>query len=241
MTIGLIILGVLAILIFFGVTERFFRKIGIANWIAFLLVLALVIGALIPNIVIRNMVSINVSGFIIPFVIMIILAALIGWNKELARAMLAVVAVAGIAVAVRMLIKPTNISMIVTASVVVGFVGGAIAYLVGQTRLSTLVATMGGIVIGDLIVGLINRFALGGTNIALGASGVFDSIIIASIFGIILVEAIAGMRGAMNRNRISETNLNMESGQDVHITKALDYKDKEDKEEYVDYFNDDID
>ena len=71
--IGLILLSALAILTFFGVTERFFRKVGIPDWLAFLLVLSFVIGAVVPEIPIGTRVTLNVGGFIIPAVFIIIL------------------------------------------------------------------------------------------------------------------------------------------------------------------------
>ncbi len=120
MTIGLVILGIVAVLIFFGVAEKFFRKIGISNPIAFLLVLALVIGAVVPNIRIGSAFEMNVSGFLIPIVLVVLFSVMVGFNSDLARAFVAMVAVAGVAVATGTLISTTTLAGQVTASVIIG-------------------------------------------------------------------------------------------------------------------------
>ncbi len=243
MTIGLILLGIVAVLIFFGITERFFRRIGISNGLAFVLVLALVIGAIVPEIRFGSAFSVNISGFLIPVVLVVLFSAIIGFNSDLSRAYLASVAVAGVAVAVRMLIMPTNFASVITASVIVGLVGGAVAYLIGMTRISTIIAAVAGIVMGDIVVNILNRFVLSGAPFALGSSGVFDSIIIAAVFGVLLVEAITAVKRTMNRKQVSKTALNMEAGEDNDMTgrevSTLKIEEDNDTEtDFNDYFDD---
>lgn len=194
MIIGLIILGILAVLVFFGATERFFRKMGIANWLAFILVLALVAGAVVPEIGIGGAFTMNIGGFIVPVVLTVALAVLIGWNQELFRCGVATLAVASAAIAARMLIMPVSAGLTVTASVIVGFVGGAVAYIIARTRLATIAASLGGIVLGDIVTSLVYRYFVDGSAVALGTRGVFDSLVIAAVFAILLVEVVGTIR-----------------------------------------------
>ena len=240
MTIGLVILGIVALLIFFGVAERFFRKIGVSNVLAFLLVLALVVGAVVPNIKIGSAFEMNVSGFLIPVILVVVLSVMIGFNSDLSRAYIAMAAVAGVAVATGMLINTTTLAGQVTASVIMGFVGGAIAYLIAMTRLSTLIAAIGGIVIGDIIVSLINYFVMPSsavTSVSLGTQGVFDAVILAAVFGIMMVEVVSAMKRTVNRKRVKKSALSMEISEDNDVSgKEMSTVVRE--EDFSEYFDD---
>ncbi len=227
MTIGLVLLAVIAILIFFGLSDKFFKNLGVASWIGFLIALALIVGAVIPNITIGGF-TMNLGGFIVPIIGMIILAAFIGWNWDLARLAFAEISVAAVAVATRVLILPDNSGMILAASLIVGFVGGTVAYLIGRSRLSTLAAVMGGVVLGDLIVNLIYVYGIGGYTFSMGTRGVFDSIIVGCVFGILLLEAVVTARRAASNKRVANTSMSTESGEDVN------------KDDFDDYFDDTI-
>ncbi len=216
MTIGLILLAILAILIFFGLAERFFRQIGLNKWVAFLLVVALVVGAIVPNITIGGVFSLNFGGFLVPLIIITVLMAIMKSGAEVLRSLLAIVAVAAVAVATRMLIEPTDGALILASSLIIGFVGGGVAFLVGQTRLSTLAAAMGGIILGDIIINFVYTFVVGGYVFALGSYGVFDSIIIASIFGILICQAVLGIRNTTDRRKIKRV-LATEAAEDQDI------------------------
>lgn len=238
MTIGLILLALVSVLIFFGATEKFFRKLGMPNWLAFLLVLALIVGAIIPSIRIGGF-SVNVGGFLIPLVIMIILDLLMGASPELFRTLIATLSIAAVALAVRILIKPTNGAMIITASLIVGFLGGAIAYLIGGTRLSTLSSVMGGIVLGDILTNTL--YVLGSDNLsfALGSRGVFDSIIIAAVFGVALYEIVTIARRSMGNKKLRDSSLNFEGGEDIYSEEEYNKIESPDRRnEYDDYFDD---
>ena len=254
--IGLVLLGIVAVLIFFGVSKRFFQKIGLPSWVAFILVLALVVGAIVPSIRIGDSFSMTVSGFLLPILITIILFALIGGRKSVnrknnfegLRALFAIIAVAGVTVATRLLMMPTTFSSVITSSVIIGFVGGTIAYLVGQTRLSTLTGVTGGIVLGDVIVNLTQRYAFDREYFAFGASGVFDSMILAIVVGILVLTAISALRHAQARKQIRRKNLNFESSKDENLIQYESYykvgtdKDKseitkEEEEKFREYFD----
>lgn len=226
MTIGLVLLAVVAILIFFGLSDRFFKNLGVPAWLGFVLAIALIVGAVIPDITIGGFVM-NIGGFIIPIVGMIILAAFIGWGWDLARLAFAELAVAAVAVATRLLILPDSTGMILAATLIVGFVGGTVAYLIGGSRISTLASVMGGVVLGDLIVNLVYVYGIGGYVFSMGTRGVFDSIIIGCIFGILLLEAVVVARRSASNRRVANSTMSTESGEDVD-------------DDFDDYFDDTI-
>lgn len=219
MSIGLIILGVVSVLIFFGVLERFFSILGLKAWLAFVLVIALVVGSIVPNINIFNAVTVNIGAFVVPLVIMIIILAAIKNKSDIFKGVISIFAVASVAIAARMLIEPLNTSLILASSLIIGFVGGAVAFLAAQNRLPSLVAAFGGIALGDIVVGLLHRFMGGISPLALGGYGVFDSIIIAAVFSLILNEAITAIKRVNFGKKIKQKSLNLaEAGQDIQIS-----------------------
>lgn len=242
MIIGLVLLAIVAVLIFFGLTTRFFKRIGVANWLAFLLVLALVVGAVLPNIRIGTMFSMNIGGFLLPLSVTVFLMIMLGANSNLAKSVLALLAVASVAISTRMLMMPTSMGMQIGASIIVGIVGGAVAYLIAKSRLGTLAAAMGGIVLGDIVVSLVYRFVTETTGnvLMLGVNGVFDSLIIASVFGVLLAEVIGFARRMASDRRISAGVVQTESAED-NLFEGYTIAPSEDEDGFDDYFNDDID
>jgi len=220
MTIGLIILGVVAILAFFGLLERFFIKLGLKSWVALILVLGLVVGAVVPPIVFGTALSISIGGFIAPLVVVIVLLGVAKNRSESFRAVVAMLAVASVAVATRMLLAPLNASLILAASLIIGFVGGASAFLAGHTRVASVSSAIGGIILGDVIIGLI-RFFVGGDMVVLGAQGVFDSLIIAAIFSLLVCEAI----GAIKRVNLEKRGARVMRGRELAMAEAAEDED----------------
>ena len=233
--VGLILLSVLAVLTFFGVTERFFRKVGIPDWLAFVLVLSFVIGAVVPEIPIGTRMTLNVGGFIIPVVFLIILFSVAPVKTDALRALLASLAVAGVTVAARMLIHPESDGLELVTMAVTGILGGIAAYLAGGTRSGVLAGAVGGIMLGDIVNNLILRF-LYGVNITLGGRGVFDSIIIAAVVGILLLEVIEAIKRTFSEKGLESSVFNTESAEDVRFTRNCETADEE--KEFRDYFGD---
>lgn len=214
MTIGLVLLAVVAILIFFGLSERFFKNMGVPEWLGFVIALALIVGAVIPNIAIGDGFVMNIGGFIIPIIGMTVLAFFIGANWDLARMFFAELSVAAVAVATRVLILPNTSGNILATTLIVGFIGGTVAFLIARSRVATLASVMGGVVLGDLIINFIYVYGIGGYVFSMGTRGVFDSIVIGCVFGILLLEAVATARRVTSSKRLASSTLNTESGED---------------------------
>ena len=86
MIIGLVLLGLVAVLLFFGVAERVFKSFGVAYWLAFIMVGVLIGCAFIPSFSI-GAVSFNVAGFIAPLVFAAVFFFLAGRTHEGRRAL----------------------------------------------------------------------------------------------------------------------------------------------------------
>ena len=225
MVIGLIILGILAIMLFFGTLENYFNRIGLTSWFTFIIILALAIGAVVPEIR-TDAFNIVVGGYIVPLVVFVVLIGFTAKYGNIIRTILSTLAVVGITALLRYLLSPTSTSLVYAFSIALGFIGGGLAFLVAGERIGTLTAVFGGAVIGDTLAVTIFQT---GTTLVLGGNGLFDGLIIASVFGILALELVNAMRKFTTNTKLKRQ-LDMESGEDMTITHAeIDSENEENK------------
>ena len=106
--IGMILLAAIAVMIFFGLTDRFFSKMGVANWVAFLIVLAFAVAAVFPPLVTGGNVSFSYAGFFLPLLLGVVAMFALGANSSLLRAIVGAMVIAGITVASRIAVPPVG-------------------------------------------------------------------------------------------------------------------------------------
>ena len=194
MIIGLVLLGITAFLLFFGIARRVFANFGVPYLLAFVLVGVLIGSAFIPTFYIGS-VAINAAGFIAPLVFSVMFLLLAKRSREVWHSIVALSTSAAVYVAVLLLIAPiTSVTVTVISA---GFLCGAIAYLVGKTELSALAAVFAGLPLGEVVASTVNYFALG-KAFSLGSAATFDAVILAAVFAVVLCEAIAAIRRTMN-------------------------------------------
>lgn len=214
MTIGLIILGILAVMLFFGAAEKYFDRLGLTSWLTFLLILALIVGAVVPEIKTEGFIM-TVGGFIIPLIVGVIILIFAVKDGEALRTSLAIPVVAALTVMFRLVIGVNSTATVLATSLLIGFVGGAAAYLAAGSRLGTLAGALGGCIIGDAISAALLRGLFGYQTLTLGGYGIFDGMIIAATFGLIMAETVAAVRRAVGGRLAKEQDLNAEAGEDV--------------------------
>lgn len=194
MIIGLVLCGLVAVLLFVGVAERVFKSFGVTYWLAFVMVGLLIGSAFIPSFAIAG-VEFNVAGFVAPVIFAGIFFALCKRSHEVWRATVAFASVAAIAVAIELLIDP--IVNDVVSVIILGFLCGAMGFLVARTKLSSLAAIFAGLPIGDVIATVVGKYAYG-TPLSFGSAATFDAIILAAVFSVALFEAVAAVKRTMN-------------------------------------------
>lgn len=74
MSIGMVLLTVVAVLVFFGVAQRVLDKLYLSDRAALILIALMFFGTLIPNVTIGN-VSVSIGGAVIPFGVCVYLLA----------------------------------------------------------------------------------------------------------------------------------------------------------------------
>lgn len=221
MIIGLVLLGLVAVLLFFGVAEHVFKSFGVAYWLAFVMIGVLIGSAFIPGFTV-GAVEFNVSGFIAPLVFSAVFFALAVRTREVSRALVTTSVIAALFIAVWLLIEPiTNDTVTV---IIIGFLCGAVAFLVARTKLAACAAVFLGMPLGEVISSAVNMFVYG-TPMQFGTAATFDAVILAAVFSIVLFEAVAAIK------RISSAKAR------ARIESKTETADEFDPNEYKKYFD----
>lgn len=198
MIIGLVLLGLIVVLLFFGIAQRVFKSFGISYWLAFIVVGALIGSAFIPTFY-SNGVSVCVAGFIAPVIAATAFFVLAYRSGDIWRAVVAFAATLAAYVAV-WVVLPQLVGETATA-VISGGLCGIVAFATSKTRASVLSATFGGMAVGDVLASVVSAYAYGGMP-RVGAAATFDAIILASVLAVAAFEATAAIRRAIViRNR----------------------------------------
>ena len=217
MTIGLVILGIVAVMLFFGAAEKYFDRLGLTSWLTFLMVLALVIGAVMPEIK-AGMLTITVGGFIVPLAVLAVVFALTFKKGSFFRPVISVLVVAMTTVAFRLIVGIGSSAQVLACSLLTGFIGGTLAFPTAGSRLGTIAGALGGCIIGDAVSAGLLRAFFGAENFVLGGYGIFDSIVISMAFGLLAYETVAFVRRKADDRRAASLALNTEAAEDVNLT-----------------------
>lgn len=203
MVMGLIILAIFAMTLFFEFGRKTFERIGLPAWGAFIVLLAFAIGIIVPVIPFGGAFNMNVGGFIMPMLAMFALLYVIIRAKNVWRGFAAMLAVIAISTALLLIMPLDGMGWQVLTAFVIGVISGSVAYLVTMNSAASVFAVTGGVALGDLIYCLIDRFAMNGGVFTLGTAVVYNSIFVAAFIALAIAEAAIYMsksgRGRLNK------------------------------------------
>lgn len=210
--LGMIILVVASILVFFGVAQRLLDRLKLSDKTALVIIGALIVGSFIDIPLWRGNteVILNVGGGLVPIGLTVYLLITAGTTKEWVRALIATVGT-GVVIyligSVLMSGDPENV--VLDPLYVYPIVAGIIAYLLGRSRRSAFIAATLGVLSMDFVqlIYLVTTGTAGTVHI--GGAGAFDSIVIAGFLAILLAEIIGETRerlqgGPASRDRDPE-------------------------------------
>lgn len=192
MPVGVTLLLVLAVLIYFGLLQRILDRMHLSDKTALFFIGAMAVGTFLPNIPLGMGLSINIGGGLVPIGLSVYLIATADENEEKVRAIMAAL-LTGLAVyAGGRLLPAEPETMLMDPLIVFSILAGLIAYIFGRSRRGAFVAGVMGILISDII------YALGLTTrpvkTSIGGAGVFDAAIIAGVIGVALCELVGETR-----------------------------------------------
>ena len=187
MSVSLWVISALIILLMLGLGQRILDQLRLNDKQAIILLLAIAIGLIIPPIEI-GLVSFSIGGFLIPLGICIYLLIMVGWSRDLVRAMVGTILTAGIVYGLEWLMPADPEEMIISPTIIYGIVAGLVAYILGRSRRNAFICAVLGITLSQLVQFVIN-LALGTpTRLGLGTGGAFGTLVIAMVLSVSVAE-----------------------------------------------------
>lgn len=198
MSVGMVLLTVVAILVFFGVAQRVLDKLRLSDRAALVLIALMFFGTLIPNITLGRVVF-SIGGAVIPVGICIYLLIRADSPKERIRAIFGSLITAGIIYAISRFMPEEPERIVVDPMYLNGLAGGVVAYLLGRSRRGAFICGVLGVLWADIAVALINWNRGLEQPLVLGGAGVFDAMVISGLIGVILAELVGEVIERMAR------------------------------------------
>lgn len=210
MTIGVSLLLITGVLIYFGIARSILDRLKITDTVALFIIAAIIAGSFLTIPLSRDpLINLNVGGGLIPIFLAIYILSRAESTTEVLRAIAATVLTAAVIYAVTIIFQDFGEGRdIIDPMYIFAVVGGVFGYLFGRSRRGSFVAGS----LGFLLYELINVWkVLSGrivTEVRLGGAGAFDSIVISGLFAVLLAELIGetreriqgGPRGDERRN-----------------------------------------
>ena len=108
--------------------------------------------------------------------------------------------------------------------IIIGFLCGAVDYLVGKTKISALCGIFLGMPIGDVISSAVGMYVYG-TPLRFGSPAAFDAVILAAVTAVVIFECVSAIKRTMNHRSKAKLQTDAETADDF------------DPEEYKKYFD----
>ena len=199
MTIGMILLIIVAILILLGAGQRVLDRLRLNDKLA-LLFIALIIGlGFLPDIRVTENFAFNIGGAVIPLALSIYLFFRAGSAWEKWRSILASLITGAAIFAIGRFIPDEPEAITVDPMILYGLAAGVIAYVFGRSRRCAFIAGVVGMMLADTAnalwvwsKGVPQAFVLGG-------AGAADGIVIAGLLGVLLAELLGEIIERMQR------------------------------------------
>lgn len=190
MYIGLIIVGIFIVLTALGFLRNLLERWEINEKTGLLVALLMFGGLLINPINIDNAFIFSIGGFLIPFIVCIVLLAR-AQRHEIIRTLSATIIIGIVAAALTYYFPLDNNITVIDAGVFIGLIAGGIAFLIGRSRRGAFISASLGVMLTNVFMFLfyiVQGFAY---PVILGVGSQFSALIIAGIVATIIAE-IAG-------------------------------------------------
>ena len=199
MTIGMIILIVVAILILLGVGQRVLDRMRLNDKLA-LLFIALIIGlGFVPDIRVTDVFAFNLGGAVVPLSLCIYLFVKADTAWERWRSILASLVTGAAIFAIGMFAPDEPETITVDPIILYGLAAGLIAYIFGRSRRCAFIAGVVGMMLSDTANAIYVWSKGVPQDFVLGGAGALDGIVIAGIVAVLLAELLGEIIERMKR------------------------------------------
>lgn len=195
MPVGVIVLLVLAILVYFGVLHRVLDRMRLDDRTALFVLFLMIIGSFFNLTILRRpALVINLGGAVVPIGIAVYLIATADSRAEKIRGTLAAIISGAAIYAATKILNPEEQTMIIDPTYFFAIIAGLVGYLSGRSRRSAFIGGTMGVVLADIAhyVEISVRGIRGRTWI--GGAGVFDAVVIAGLLAVALAEVVGETR-----------------------------------------------
>lgn len=194
--VGVILLIIVAILLFFGVLHRVLDRMRLSDRAALAIIVAMAAGTFLDVTLLRAPVTVkvNIGGGAVPIVVAIWLIATADEAGEKTRAILSAFVTGGVIWGLSKILSPDEQVMRVAPMLVYGLAAGIIAALSGRSRRAAFVGGLGGIVIADIFHWIELAVTRIPGTVFFGGAGAFDSSVVSAILAVGLVELVGEAR-----------------------------------------------
>ena len=200
MSIGTIVLTVVAVLIFFGALERVLDRMRLTDRAALLLIAAMFVGTLLPNIQLGR-VSLGIGGAVIPLGVCVYLLIRANESKEVWRSLIGAVLTGAAVFGLSMLLPDEPEEMFMDPNLLYGLAGGAIAWLLGRSRRGAFICGVTGVILADVATAILNWNRGVDQQLVLGGAGIADTVVISGVLAVLLAELVGEIAERVARTR----------------------------------------
>ena len=168
-----------------GAGERILDMLRLNDKQAIFILLAIAVGIAIPPIYIGEYFAFSIGGYLIPLCLCIYLLISCGWSRDLLRAIIGTIIVAGIIFGIDYLLPSASAEdIIIDNTFLYGMTAGIVAYILGRSRRNAFICSIFGLSLAQIIQWIVN-FALGApTVLGLGVGGAFSTYVIATLIAV---------------------------------------------------------
>ncbi|MDK2882478.1 MAG: hypothetical protein PWP58_814 [Bacillota bacterium] len=196
MPTGLIALIVVTVLVYFGLAQRVLDRMHLTDKQALFFLALMIVGAYV-NLTLwppPTQLVINIGGGLVPLFLAGYILSRAGTQHEWSRTALATVITAGAVYTAGRLLPAEPGTMLLDPTYVYALIAGITGYLSGRSRRGSFIAATVGVILADVIYFV--RLLATGTpgRAAIGGAGAYDTVVLAGLLSVLLVEVIGETR-----------------------------------------------
>ena len=193
MSLSFTILTILILLVMFGAGQRVLDQMRLTDKQALLLLVLICIGIIIPPIYVTHNFCFSIGGFLIPLGIGVYMLISCGWSRDLLRAIVGTILVAGFCLLMEWILPADPEEMIIDPMFVYGVIAGIVAYTLGRSRRNAFISAVFGISLSMVIQFIINQSRGIDSVLGLGIGGAFGTLIVSILISVALAEFFGRM------------------------------------------------
>ena len=200
MSLGMMILTVVAVLVFCGLLQRVLDRMYLTDRMALLLIAAMVVGSLLPNVTLGP-VSVNIGGALIPLGVCAYLFIRADEALERWRTLLGSVLTGAAVYGLSILLPAEAEALPIEPMLLYGIAAGAIAWLLGRSRRGAFICGVVGVMIADITTAVVNWMQGIDQQLILGGAGLADAVVVSGVLAVLLCELVGETVERMVRKR----------------------------------------